>query len=103
MSRNRNTDQRGGSWTEAEKRAVWQRGTIIPGKNSDVERNDACGIRIVWDNHGLEVSTGWEIDHIKPVAKGGDDTPNNLQPLQWENNRYKSSDWPNWLCKYGSK
>jgi hypothetical protein len=24
---------------------------------------------------------------------------NNLQPLQWENNRHKGDNYPNWSCK----
>ena len=31
-----------------------------------------------------------EIDHINPVANGGDDNYNNLQPLNWKNNAAKS-------------
>jgi hypothetical protein len=34
-----------------------------------------------------------------PVSKDGADDLGNLQPLQWENNRYKSDNWPNWQCK----
>jgi 5-methylcytosine-specific restriction endonuclease McrA len=40
---------------------------------------------------------GWEIDHINPVANGGTDIDNNLQPLNWKNNAAKS-DKLNWLC-----
>lgn len=42
---------------------------------------------------------GWEIDHIKPSSLGGSDGLYNLQPLQWENNRSKSDNWPHWSCK----
>ena len=40
---------------------------------------------------------GWEIDHIKPVSKGGTDNLSNLQPLYWENNRSKG-DKLDWKC-----
>lgn len=37
---------------------------------------------------------GWETDHIKPVALGGTDNPDHLQPLQWENNEEKGDIFP---------
>ncbi len=40
---------------------------------------------------------GWEVDHEKPVARGGSDDLSNLQPLQWDNNRKKSDAYP-WSC-----
>ena len=36
---------------------------------------------------------GWEIDHIKPAAKGGTDDLSNLQPLQSGANAEKGDTW----------
>jgi HNH endonuclease len=44
-------------------------------------------------------SLGWEIDHVAPVVLGGTDDPSNLRPLQWQNNRSKADNYPNWECK----
>ena len=44
--------------------------------------------------HKQRDTTGWEIDHIKPVARGGSDDLSNLQPLYWETNRNKGDQYP---------
>ncbi len=51
-----------------------------------------------YSEHGNRNSNyGWEIDHINPVANGGGDEINNLQPLYWDNNA-KKGDNLNWRC-----
>ncbi len=50
---------------------VWEKGTLIPGYDQNIWRRDSCGTVIKYDLHGKEQQYGWEIDHIKPSAKGG--------------------------------
>ncbi len=69
---------------------VWEKGTPIRGKDSDVWRWDAEGNKIRWGSYGTLGEYRWEIDHKKPVAEGGSDSLRNLQPLHWEENREKS-------------
>ena len=78
--------------------AVWQKGRAINGYLPSEWRYDLCGKPIKYSDYGNTNSLyGWEVDHIIPVAKGGLDNLNNLQPLQWENNRKKSDSYP-WYC-----
>ena len=97
--RSRNTNVRGGAWTNAEKKAVWGKATQVAGQDPERVRKDSCGALIEFSKHGrTDDVRGWEIDHKKPVSKGGIDDLSNLQPLQWKNNREKGDDWPNWSC-----
>ena len=94
----RNQNRSGGAWTEAEKLAVWHKGKYVPGYDPADFRQDRCGHWIKYSAHGDTNSKfGWEIDHINPVANGGSDAIENLQPLYWENNRDKG-DKRNWIC-----
>lgn len=98
MTRQQNTDRNGQSWSEQTKRTVFNKGTEITGYDSSKWRRDRCGHAMDWDQHGNRKSDfGWEIDHIDPVANGGDDNYNNLQPLFWKNNADKG-DSLNWRC-----
>ena len=106
MARKQNTDRSGSSFSEEIKIAVWKKAKAIAGKDSKEVRKDLCGAIIEWDKYGEtdENGNGWEIDHIKPVAEGGGDELANLQPLQWQNNREKSDDYPaSGFCKVVAK
>jgi len=87
-------------FTEAAINAVWKKGSIVPGQNPNIIIRDVCGALIKRAQYGnVKSKYGWEIDHIRPVSKRGNRFLINLQPLQWENNRHKGDNYPNWSCK----
>lgn len=95
---NRNVNN--GGFSEAVINAVWNKGKIVAGYNPSQFRKDSCGAWMQRSAYGnTNTENGWEVDHIRPVARDGSDFLDNLQPLQWENNRHKSDSFPNWTCK----
>jgi 5-methylcytosine-specific restriction endonuclease McrA len=98
MARKSNTDRNGNGWTEVVKLAIWKKGQVIPNYSPDDWRRDKCGQLMKRSEYGNRQSdSGWEIDHINPVSNNGNDSIDNLQPLNWKNNADKS-DKLNWIC-----
>lgn len=83
---------------------VWEKGLVMDGMDKNLFRKDHCGAIIRRDMYLIcnePLSMGWEIDRIKPLGHGGTDDLNNLQPLQWENNKRKDNEYPAWSCLVG--
>lgn len=99
FNRNYGTNRHGGPFDAATIQIVWNKGQIVWGKDPALWRKDSCGALMYRHDYGKTTLHGWEIDHIQPVAKDGPDDLWNLQPLQWENNRYKSDNYPGLYCK----
>lgn len=77
--------------------SVWNKALIDPNNDPNVFRKDYAGAWIRRDQYGeRDAKYGWEIDHMKPLAKGGSDSIENLVPLHWENNAQKSDNYPQW-------
>jgi hypothetical protein len=95
----RNKKSSGGSFDSLTVQRVWEKGTLVPGYHPNNFRKDKCGALMSRTDYGnTDSKNGWEVDHIRPSARGGGDELSNLQPLQWENNRHKGDDYPNWTC-----
>jgi len=86
MSRLSNTDASGKPFDEATVEAVWRKAPIS--SEHPPLRVDVYGALIWRGGYGNSNSRlGWEIGHKNPFANGGRDELENLQPLQWQNNR----------------
>ena len=80
--------------TNRQKRIAWGKASRIRGKNPNLYRRDSAGNQIYKPAYGKQGRQSWEVDHIKPKAKGGSNSPRNLQALQTRANRRKGSAYP---------
>lgn len=76
------------NWTDEEKELIWNKAKFISYENEkNGFRKDQCDAWIRKCEYGNRDSVyGWEIDHIKPDSKGGEDIVSNARPLHWKNN-----------------
>ena len=89
------TARNGEAFSESDLDLVWSLGSAIAGFDPARWRRDKCGAAIDRKEYGNTNSQyGWEVDHIRPVASGGRTEVNNVQPLQWQNNRRKGDTYP---------
>lgn len=76
--------------SKTKKEEVWNKSTTVHGKCSSKYRQDKFGTVMYKSSYGKNTPNGWEIDHSKPVSKGGTNHINNLQAMNTRNNRAKS-------------
>lgn len=98
MARQPNTDTNGYRFSTDIIDLVWQKANLDSANWFSGDRKVICGKSISRAQYGNRSSElGWEIDHIRPVSKGGTDHIDNLQPLHWRTNSSKSDTYP-WNC-----
>lgn len=68
----------------------WERASTVHGKDPEYWRRDEENNLLRYGSYGTLGEHGWEIDHRKPICKGGSDHGRNLRALHWEANRRKS-------------
>jgi hypothetical protein len=91
------TTRKGQSFDAQIIQLVWNKARFASGYDPNFRRLDACGAFIDRPKYGdatSETGTGWEIDHVIPVSRGGTDDLMNLQALHWRNNRHKADSFP---------
>lgn len=75
--------------------SIWNRAMEMEGLDPKLFRKDACGAVMARSQYGMRDSNfGWEIDHVYPIAMGGDDNIENLRAMQWQNVESKGSNFP---------
>lgn len=85
-------------------KSVWEKSVQVDGFDPALFRKDPCGAWIVFNKYGLRDNAfGWEIDHVYPIARGGDEDPRNLRAMHWRNNASKGDDYPSYIARVTSE
>jgi len=83
--------------SEQDRLKVWEKAQIVDGYDSTLYRKDCCGAWMAYAKYGDTSNPyGWEIDHVYPKSKGGDNHMENLRAMNWLNNRSKGDDYPSY-------
>ena len=77
------------AFTKKQINTAWNNAKKIRGKDPAKIRQDPYGNEMHIDSYGKTSAKGWEVDHIKPSARGGSDATRNLQALNAKLNRSK--------------
>ena len=75
--------------TKEQKEKTWNNAKTIKGKDPDKYRQDPYKNTMYKTSYGGNSAMSWEVDHIKPVSRGGSDATRNLQALNTSVNRSK--------------
>ncbi len=69
---------------------IWDKAKKVRGEDPCCYRKDIYGNIMYYHSYGRNSAMGWEVDHSKPVSKGGTEHLNNLQAMNTKANRQKS-------------
>ena len=76
---------------------IWEKTSKIKGLDERMYRKDACGALIMRDKYGKINPYGWVVDHVFPIALGGDNKLPNLRAMHYLNNISKADDYPSYM------
>ena len=60
---------------------IFSKGSVVSGMNPKLYRKDCYGNLMFRYSCGKYTNLGWNVDHSKPIAKGGTNSIRNLQPM----------------------
>jgi hypothetical protein len=93
-------------YSKAQIDEAWNKATIDENNDPKIWRKDPCGAWINYEQYGKHTDFGWNIDHIIPNAlfvENQGDFSGNRWAMHWENNKSKSSDFPEFNIAIKSK